>query len=76
MQFGWPVGMPRVRKLGMDLWEIRVRLKDRSARLLLTMHDEELVLLHAFMKKSQKTPLPDLALAEARSSLVHGRRIT
>jgi len=32
MQFGWPVGMPLVRKLGADLWELRVRIDRRSTR--------------------------------------------
>lgn len=27
VQFGWPLGMPLVRKLDVDLWEVRVRLK-------------------------------------------------
>lgn len=34
LQFGWPVGMPLVRKLQPDLWEVRVRLEDRIARVL------------------------------------------
>lgn len=56
MQFGWPVGMPLVRKLDADLWEVRVHLDERIAR----------VLLHGFIKKSQKTPVADLETAMAR----------
>ena len=32
VQFGWPGGMPLVRKLGPELWEVRVRLEDGSSR--------------------------------------------
>jgi hypothetical protein len=31
VQFGWPLGMPLVRKLAKDLWEVRVHLVDRIA---------------------------------------------
>jgi phage-related protein len=36
VQFGWPLGMPLVRKLDKDLWEVRVRLTDGIARILFT----------------------------------------
>jgi phage-related protein len=32
VQFGWPLGMPIVRKMGPGLWEVRSRLKDRIAK--------------------------------------------
>ena len=66
VQFGWPVGMPLVGKLDASLWEVRIKLKDRIARVLFTVIDGEAVLLHGFIKKSQKTPAPDLATANAR----------
>jgi phage-related protein len=50
VQLGWPLGMPVVRKLDSDLWEIRVRLADRIARVLFTRLDHELILLHSFIK--------------------------
>jgi hypothetical protein len=34
VQFGWPLGMPLVRKLAKDLWEVRVYLIDRIAGVL------------------------------------------
>jgi phage-related protein len=70
VQFGWPVGMPLVRKLEAGLWEVRIKLKDRIARVLFTVIDGEAVLLHGFIKKSQKTPAPDLATATARKTLL------
>ena len=70
VQLGWPLGMPVVKKLETDLWEIRVRLPSATARLLFTVLRDEIVLLHAFMKKSQRTPGDDLALARQRRNLV------
>lgn len=58
--------MPLVRKLAPGLWEVRVHLTDGIARLLFTVVGTMVVLLHGFMKKSQKTPANDLALAQQR----------
>ncbi len=66
VQFGWPLGMPLVRKLDAGLWEIRSRLPGRIARILFTTGDHRMVLLHGFFKQSQKTPAEDLELAKKR----------
>jgi phage-related protein len=66
VQFGWPLGMPMVRKLDRDLWEVRSSLSNRIARVIFTVNDGIMVLLHGFIKKSQKTPANDLALAKQR----------
>ncbi len=67
VEFDWPVGMPRCRSLGLGLWEIRSDISDgRTARLIFCIEDEEMVLLHGFMKKSRKTPTQDLDLAAKR----------
>lgn len=66
VQFGWPLGMPLVRKLDKDLWEIRIHLDSRIARVLFTVSNSKIVLLHGFIKKSQATPQPDLKLAKDR----------
>lgn len=66
VQFGWPLGMPLVRKMDKDIWEVRVSLDKRIARLLFTVVDNCLVLLHGFIKKSKETPLDDLKLAKQR----------
>lgn len=71
VQFGWPLGMPLVRKLEHALWEIRVRLPDRIARLFFTYEEGRMILLHAFIKKSQKTPAEDLELAKTRLRMLH-----
>ena len=66
VQYGWPIGMPEVRKLERDLWEVRIRLSDRVARVAFTVQDNVMVLLHGFIKKSQKTPAADLSVARKR----------
>ena len=58
--------MPLVRKLEPDLWEVRSHLSDDIARTLFTVQNDTMVLLHAFVKKSQKAPATDLALARKR----------
>jgi len=71
VELGWPIGMPLVRKMERDLWEIRIDLHGRRiARVLFTVLGCQLVLLHGFIKKSQGTPLPDLSLARARMKQV------
>jgi len=66
VQFGWPLGMPLVRKMEKDLWEIRIHLDGRIARVLFTVSSSKIILLHGFIKKSQATPQPDLKLAKDR----------
>ena len=66
VQLSYPVGMPLVRKLEPELWEVRSHLLDGIARTLFTVQNDTMVLLHAFVKKSQKAPATDLALARKR----------
>lgn len=68
VQLGWPLGMPLVRKMERGLWEIRVDLSDTCARIMFTLLDDVLVLLHGFIKKSQKTPSTELAVARERKA--------
>jgi phage-related protein len=73
VQVGWPIGMPLVRSLGDGLWEIRSSLpSQRIARLLLCFHEGTIVVLHGFIKKTQKTPPGDLELARKRKREVTG----
>ena len=71
-QFGWPLGMPLVRKLEPGLWEVRSNLPAGIARVLFTVEGDTMVLLHGFIKKSQKTPLDDLQLARERLKQLRG----
>jgi phage-related protein len=71
VQIGWPLGMPVVRKLCKDLWEVRITLHTRIARVLFTVVEGEMILLHGFIKKTQTTPKTEFALAIARKKDVH-----
>jgi phage-related protein len=66
VEFGWPVGMPVCKPLSNGLWEVRTNLKDRIARILFCVHDGRMVLLHGFIKKSQRTPKADISTALER----------
>lgn len=70
VQFRWPLGMPLVRKIEPYLWEVRSQLSNgRIARVLFTVEDNEMVLLHGFIKKSQRISQTDLNLARHRRNL-------
>jgi phage-related protein len=69
-QFGWTLGMPLVRKLEKNLWEVRTPITDGIARVIFTVIGNQMVLLHGFIKKSQKAPKNELELARKRLKLV------
>jgi len=64
--------MPLVRKIKTGLWEARINLKNRIARIIFTQSGGKMVLLHGFIKKSQKTPLEDIELAAKRQKELEG----
>ncbi len=66
VQFGWPLGMPLVRHIDGEIWEVRSRLSEGIARILFILDDNAMVLIHGFIKKQQKTPKLDLDLAKQR----------
>ena len=69
VQFRWPLGMPLVRKMESNLWEIRSSLKNGNiSRVFFTVKGSKLNLLHGFIKKSQKTPQKDIDLARIRKN--------
>lgn len=68
VQYRWPVGMPLCRSMGDGLWEIRSDLpSNRIARVLFTVQQDRILVLHGFIKKTQKTPEDDLAMARRRN---------
>jgi phage-related protein len=67
IEIGWPLGMPLVRNLGDGLWEIRSHILHGIARIIFIVWKEEIVLLNAFVKKSQKTPQEELDVARKRA---------
>ncbi len=65
VEFGWPIGMPVCRSLSGGIYEVRTNLtQNRIARVLFYLDKNgRMVLLHGFIKKTQKTPDEDLELA-------------
>ena len=63
-----PSGCRFCRALGGGLFELRVSLASGGsrARVIVCVHEEELYALHAFIKKTRKTPESDLKLARRR----------
>lgn len=72
VQYRWPVGPPLVGKIRgfQDLREVRSQLKGRRiARVLFTVQDNTMALLHSFMKKTARTPHHILVEANRRKNL-------
>jgi phage-related protein len=76
IEFLWPVGYPRVRKLDKNLWEVRTDLQDGICRIFFTIWKKYMVLIHGIIKKTQKTPQQDLDIAKKRRDEVLARGIT
>ena len=64
VEYGWPIGMPTCRQMGKGLLEVRTNLTDgRIARVLFCISQDQMILLHGFIKKTRKTPKQDMDLA-------------
>jgi len=62
------VGMPHIKSLGDKLWEMRVSGRDGIARgIYIYAIGKRIVILHAFIKKSQKTPSQAIETATKRA---------
>lgn len=74
LEFGWPLGMPICRSISshQGLWEVRSHLSSgRIARVLFCITAGRMILLHAFIKKTQKTPDHALNIAAKRMTGKH-----
>ena len=64
---GPDLGMPHTRAMGKGLFEIRAKTKEGLARAFYcTVIDNEIRILHCFIKKAQKTPKSELTIAYKR----------
>jgi phage-related protein len=66
VQYKKPIGKPRVDHLRGPIWEVRSKIGNRIARVLFVVEQSEMVLLHAFIKKTQQTNPADIELANKR----------
>lgn len=73
IQMGYPIGMPLLRKLAPNLWEVRSKISNGIARVIVTIDNNRMILLHGFIKKTQKTPQTDLDTAKARLTHYKGQ---
>jgi phage-related protein len=72
LQYRWPLGMPLVRSLGKGLWELRTKLPTRISRIIFVVQGGYIILLHGFIKKTEKTPPREIAIAQERLKKLGG----
>jgi len=66
-QHGANLGEPHSKALGGGLFELRLKAAEGIARVCYcTLAGQRIVMLHCFVKKSQKIPAADLQLAQRR----------
>ncbi len=63
--YGRRVGMPHVKSLQEGLFELRVR-GQQEIRMFFICHNDEVIFLHGFVKKTQQTPRRELEKARKR----------
>lgn len=62
--YGLTLAIPHVKKLtNTPLWEIRILGRDNIRILYAVWTENGIILLHAFIKKSQKTPVKEIQIA-------------
>ena len=65
--FGPDLGMPHTRAMGRGLFELRLKAAEGIARVFYcTVAGRQIVMLHQFTKKSEKTPRKELEVARRR----------
>ena len=72
--YGPDLGMPHTRAMGGGLFELRLKAAEGIARVFYcTVADRQIVVLHQFIKKTEKTPSKELDIARRRMKEVkHG----
>lgn len=67
LEFGSNLGMPHSRAIDSGLFELRVKSKEGIARVFYcTRIGKRIIMLHMFIKKTQKTPKKELKIAFER----------
>lgn len=72
VQIMFPFKMPLVKSLGGGIFEIRSKLNNKISRIFFCLKDKNIVLLHAFIKKTQETPQKELTIAKERYKIIKG----
>jgi len=67
IEYGPNLGLPHTNAFGGGLFELRIKGVEGIARVFFcTMVKQEIVMLHSFIKKTQKTPEKELKVAKLR----------
>ena len=69
LEFEGKLDLPQAKKVTKDLFEIRVKVKGEYRGFYAYIGKLDIVVLHFFRKKTQKTPMKDLELAQRRFRL-------
>lgn len=65
--YGPDLGMPHTRAMGDGLFELRLRAAEGIARILFcALPGREIIMLHQFIKKTEKTPVKELEIVRQR----------
>lgn len=70
LQFRWALGMPLVKFLGKGLWELRTNLSTRICRIIFVVENKNIILLHGFIKKTQKKPQNEIETSLKRKKKI------
>jgi len=74
LAFGPDLGMPHTRAMGKGLFELRLKSNEGIGRVFYaTRPGRRIIMLHAFVKKSAKTPAKELKIARKRLNEVQAR---
>jgi len=70
--YGPNLGMPHTRAMGKGLFELRLKAAEGIVRVFYcTLVGRKIVMLHSFIKKSEKTPQQELKIAKQRMKEVN-----
>lgn len=69
-ELGRHLGPPKLKKITKDIYELRI-IGKISVRILCTFMKDDIYILHAFIKKTQKLPLKELEIAISRMAYLH-----
>ncbi len=73
LEFGSNLGLPHTKLIETGLFELRVKSKEGIARIFFcTKIGKKIIMLHSFIKKSQKIPQKEIKIAKTRMSEVVG----
>ncbi|NOQ22009.1 MAG: type II toxin-antitoxin system RelE/ParE family toxin [Candidatus Aegiribacteria sp.] len=71
IEFGSNLGLPHTKKIETGLFELRLKGKEGIARVFFcTKIGKRIIMLHSFIKKSQKTPKKEIEIARRRKKEV------